>query len=164
MYFKPSPKRYIACLAVWLLQLTTAFVVVPRSGLSSQRRCALRHKFTVMSTPSSSANERIEPTPEELQAKAAALREEVRGLEASAAGTRRPKELVESQQVRAHGSLTMMARDWVLLGLLWHHVEHLAINEERHCRSAPASVLAMTVAYFGPHLSACDLQQGVYLA
>lgn len=36
---------------------------------------------------------------EELQARAKALREEVKELEASAAGTRRPKEVVEAQQV-----------------------------------------------------------------
>lgn len=40
----------------------------------------------------------MDPTPEELQAQAAAIREEVKGLEATVAGSRRPKEVVESQQ------------------------------------------------------------------
>lgn len=50
----------------------------------------------------------MDPTPEELQAQAAAIREEVKGLEATVAGSRRPKEVVESQQVRAYGYLPVI--------------------------------------------------------
>lgn len=103
-----------ACLVVCLMQDkggVTAFAVGVRQQRYMDTARALRleapsraHRITpVMSTPPSAASEERTsvgtPKAEELQARAKALREELKELEASAAGTRRPKEVVEVQQV-----------------------------------------------------------------
>lgn len=79
----------LAWSAVWLAQ-ASAFVAVPT---------AITHRGA--SAICSSAEGRVPPSPDELRARAAAIREELKELEANASATRRPNaDLVEPRPVR----------------------------------------------------------------
>lgn len=77
---------------LWLIE-THSFVALPT--IPTRQRGAEFHKLR------SSPNGRIPPSPDELKARAAAIREELKELEANASVTRRPNaELAEPKRVR----------------------------------------------------------------
>lgn len=80
---------------LWLAE-TCSFVVLP--AIQSRQRVQQFHRLR------SSPDGRIPPSPDELKARAAAIREELKELEANASVTRRPNaELAEPKRVRERG-------------------------------------------------------------
>lgn len=86
--------RTLACSTIWLVHAVDGFINLPLRAINAA-------PFLTAPRSALSAIGGKPPSPDELRARAAAIREELKELEASASETRRPNvEFAEQQTVR----------------------------------------------------------------
>lgn len=114
--------RTLACSTIWLAHAVDGFINLPLRAIDAAPFLTSRSAISAIGGKP--------PSPDELRARAAAIREELKELEASAAGTRRPNvEFAEQRTVRDSCGLNILPYEH--RNSLWRTLLKIA-NEHVH--------------------------------